>query len=94
MQVRPFRQDARLSSFPFRTAKAPEYVILRVECCRNLELYFFLIELLYYVSETRRYIDGRDRAGGKAEAALDAVNGTIDGITKTAVFFLLPTGFL
>lgn len=31
--------------------------------------------------------------GETAEAALDAVKGTIDNITKTAVFFSLHTGF-
>ena len=30
----------------------------------------------------------------KAEAGLDAVNGTIDSMTNTAVFFSLQTGFL
>jgi hypothetical protein len=32
--------------------------------------------------------------GRTAEAALDAVNGTIDSMIKTAVFFSLHTGFL
>ena len=32
--------------------------------------------------------------GGKAEVAIDAANGTIDSMTKTAVFFPLHTGFL
>lgn len=45
-------------------------------------------------SKARRHVDGGDGAGGTAEAALDAVNGTIDSMTKTAVFFSLRTGFL
>ena len=32
--------------------------------------------------------------GCKAEAGLDAMNGTIDSITNTAVFFSLQTEFL
>ena len=32
--------------------------------------------------------------GETAEAALDAVNGTINSMTKTTVFFSLHTGFL
>jgi hypothetical protein len=34
------------------------------------------------------------KQGGTAEAALDVLNGTVDGTTKTIVCFLLPTGFL
>ena len=32
--------------------------------------------------------------GGAAEAAIDGVNETIDGMTNAAVFFSLQTGFL
>jgi len=32
--------------------------------------------------------------GGTAKAAIDAANGTIDNMTKTAVFFSLHTGLL
>ncbi len=32
--------------------------------------------------------------GETAEAVLDAINGMINGITKTTIFFLLPTCIL
>ena len=57
-------------------------------------LYSFLIKPSYHSPEIRRHVDSRDGAGGTAEAALDAVNGTIDSMTKTAVSFSLHTSFL
>ena len=50
--------------------------------------------LSYHGSEIRKYVNGRDGAGGTVEAAIDVANGTMDIITKTAVFFSLHTDFL
>jgi hypothetical protein len=49
------------------------------------------MELSYYSPEIRKQTNSRNRAGGKAEAALDVIDGTIDSMTKTAVFFSLQT---
>jgi hypothetical protein len=52
------------------------------------------MELSYYGSEIRRHADSRGGAGGTAVTLLHAMNGTIDSMTKTAVFFSLQPGFL
>jgi len=46
--------------------------------------------LPYHGSETQRHVVVIEQ-GGKLEVALDAVNETIDSMTKTAVFFSLQT---
>ena len=44
------------------------------------------MELSYYGSEIRRHAGSRDGVGGTAVTLLYAMNGTIDSMTKTAVF--------
>ena len=63
------------------------------ECHQSLDRYSFLVEPSYHGSEIRRQADSRDGAGGTAKGLLDAVNGTVDSMTKTAVFFSLQPEF-
>jgi hypothetical protein len=56
---------------------------------QSLELCSFLIEPSYYSSEICRQADSRNRVGGTADTLLYAMNGMIDYITKTTVFFSL-----
>jgi len=71
-----------------------ECYFLMGECCQSLKPCSVLMELSYYGSEIRRHADSRGGAGGTAVTLLHAMNGTIDSMTKTAVFFSLQPGFL
>ena len=50
--------------------------------------------LTYHGSEIRKQVNGRDGPRGTVQAAIDVADGTMDIMTKTAVFVLLLTGFL
>jgi len=53
-----------------------------------------LIEASYYRADICRKADGLDGTGGTAKAALEAIDGIIDSITKTAgIFFTLHCFF-
>jgi hypothetical protein len=55
----------------------------------ELDLMVFFLDgvIILWLRITKTY-SGRNRVGVTAETAFDAVNRTIDSMTKTAVFFL------
>lgn len=58
-------------------------------CLQSLEPCSFLMTPLQHGSEICRQADSRNGAGGTADTLLPGMNGTIDYITKTTVFFSL-----